>query len=70
LDEIDSGLDIDALKIAAKAIKLLKQRQPEVGIILITHYQRILNYIDDQMVKSVCSKNDLVKSKNIELVTS
>ena len=42
LDETDSGLDIDSIKIVAEAIKKLT---PNMGTILITHYQRILNYI-------------------------
>lgn len=44
LDEIDSGLDIDALKIIAE--NLQKMKQPERSMLLITHYQRLLNYID------------------------
>ena len=43
LDETDSGLDIDALKIVAHGVNSL--RGPERGILLITHYQRLLNYI-------------------------
>jgi Fe-S cluster assembly ATP-binding protein len=43
LDETDSGLDIDALKIVANGVN--KLRGPERGILLITHYQRLLNYI-------------------------
>ena len=42
LDEIDSGLDIDSLKIVAQAIKLARQENAAMSIILITHYQRIL----------------------------
>jgi len=43
LDETDSGLDIDALKIVARGVNSL--RSPKTGILLITHYQRLLNYI-------------------------
>ena len=43
MDETDSGLDIDALKIVANGINLM--RGPDIGILLITHYQRILNFI-------------------------
>lgn len=43
LDETDSGLDIDALKVVAKGVNLM--RGPAIGILLITHYQRLLNYI-------------------------
>lgn len=43
LDETDSGLDIDALKIVADGVNAM--RGPELGVLLITHYQRLLNYI-------------------------
>ena len=43
LDETDSGLDIDALKIVADGVNAM--RGPDIGILLITHYQRILNFI-------------------------
>jgi len=43
LDEIDSGLDIDALRVVAKGVETL--RSPERSTILVTHYQRLLEYI-------------------------
>ncbi len=43
LDEIDSGLDIDALKVVAKGVNAL--RRPDRSMILVTHYQRLLNYV-------------------------
>ena len=43
LDETDSGLDIDALKIVSNGVNAL--RSPDRGMILVTHYQRLLNYI-------------------------
>ncbi len=43
MDETDSGLDIDALKIVANGVNLM--RAPDKGILVITHYQRLLNYI-------------------------
>jgi Fe-S cluster assembly ATP-binding protein len=43
LDETDSGLDIDALRIVSEGVNAL--RGPELGVLVITHYQRILNYI-------------------------
>jgi len=43
LDETDSGLDIDALRIVAKGIREVKADRPALGIVLITHYQRLLN---------------------------
>jgi Fe-S cluster assembly ATP-binding protein len=48
LDETDSGLDIDALKIVAGGVKELVG--PEMGALVITHYQRILNYITPDYV--------------------
>jgi Fe-S cluster assembly ATP-binding protein len=48
LDETDSGLDIDALKIVAAGVKELVG--PNMGAVVITHYQRILNYIDPDYV--------------------
>jgi Fe-S cluster assembly ATP-binding protein len=48
MDETDSGLDIDALKVVAHAIEAL--RAPEVGILLITHYERILRYVQPDFV--------------------
>ncbi len=48
LDETDSGLDIDALKLVAAGIK--KTSGPKIGILLITHYQRILKYIQPDFV--------------------
>ena len=43
LDETDSGLDIDALRIVAEGVNA--QLNPDLGVLLITHYQRLLNYI-------------------------
>ena len=48
LDETDSGLDIDALKIVAAGVNAL--RGPELGVLLITHYQRLLDYIVPDVV--------------------
>ena len=48
LDETDSGLDIDALKIVSEGVNLLKEQN--VGILLITHYQRMLNYVKPDFV--------------------
>jgi Fe-S cluster assembly ATP-binding protein len=48
LDEIDSGLDIDALKVVAKGIN--EMRGEEFGALIITHYQRLLNYIVPDVV--------------------
>src|SRR2546422_3275786 len=48
MDETDSGLDIDALKVVAHAIESL--RSPEVGILLITHYERVLKFVQPDFV--------------------
>jgi Fe-S cluster assembly ATP-binding protein len=48
LDETDSGLDIDALRVVSEGVNALKG--PNLGILLITHYQRILNYIKPDFV--------------------
>jgi Fe-S cluster assembly ATP-binding protein len=45
LDETDSGLDIDALRIVADGINAVREKRPELGILLITHYQRILSHL-------------------------
>ena len=64
LDEMDSGLDIDALRIAADGVNAL--RSPERSMIVITHYQRLLNYIVPDVVH-VMSKGRVVKSGGKEL---
>ncbi len=50
LDETDSGLDIDALKIVANGVNNEMEKNEDMGVMLITHYQRILNYIEPDNV--------------------
>jgi Fe-S cluster assembly ATP-binding protein len=64
LDETDSGLDIDALRIVAEGVSA--QRGPDLGILLITHYQRILNYVTPDYVH-VLARGRIVKSGGREL---
>src|SRR5438477_103387 len=64
LDEMDSGLDIDALRIAADGVNAL--RSPDRAIVVITHYQRLLNYIVPDFVH-VMSRGRVVKSGDKEL---
>ncbi|MGD8277370.1 MAG: Fe-S cluster assembly ATPase SufC [Gemmatimonadota bacterium] len=45
MDETDSGLDIDALKVVSSGVNALHGERPEMSVLLITHYQRMLNYI-------------------------
>ena len=64
LDEIDSGLDIDALKVVSKGIN--QMRSEEFGALMITHYQRLLNYITPDKVH-VMYGGKVVKSGGPEL---
>jgi Fe-S cluster assembly ATP-binding protein len=50
MDETDSGLDIDALQIVAHGVNTLREEHPEMTVLLITHYQRLLNYIEPDFV--------------------
>ena len=50
MDETDSGLDIDALQIVSKGVNTLQQQNPEMTILMITHYQRLLDYIKPDLV--------------------
>ena len=50
MDETDSGLDIDALKIVASGVNMLREEDPEMSVLLITHYQRLLDYIKPDKV--------------------
>ena len=64
LDETDSGLDIDALRIVANGVNML--RSSENGVILVTHYQRLLNYITPDFVH-VLYNGKIVKSGDKDL---
>jgi Fe-S cluster assembly ATP-binding protein len=64
LDETDSGLDIDALKIVSNGVNAL--RSPERAMILVTHYQRLLNYITPDFVH-VFADGKIVRSGGKEL---
>ena len=65
LDETDSGLDIDALRIVGEGINTI-MRRPDKGVLLITHYQRLLDYVRPDFVH-VLSKGRIVKSGGAEL---
>ena len=64
LDETDSGLDIDALRIVAEGVNAMLN--PDLGVLLITHYQRLLNYIKPDYVH-VLAEGRIVKSGRKEL---
>ncbi|HTK73337.1 MAG TPA: Fe-S cluster assembly ATPase SufC [Croceibacterium sp.] len=65
LDETDSGLDIDALRVVGEGINAI-MRKPGKGVLLITHYQRLLDYVRPDFVH-VLSKGRIVKSGGPEL---
>jgi Fe-S cluster assembly ATP-binding protein len=64
LDETDSGLDIDALRIVAEGVNAMLN--PDLGVLLITHYQRLLNYIQPDFVH-VLAQGRIVKSGGKDL---
>ena len=65
LDETDSGLDVDALKIVADGVNAL--RSPEKGVIIITHYQKLLEYVRPDVVH-VLKGGSIVATGGAELV--
>ena len=64
LDEMDSGLDIDAIRVAAEGVNRL--RSPDRAILVITHYQRLLNYIVPDVVH-VMARGQILHSGGKEL---
>ena len=66
LDETDSGLDIDALRIVAQGIREVRQDRPSLGIVLITHYQRLLDEVKPDFVH-ILIDGRIVKSGSLEL---
>jgi Fe-S cluster assembly ATP-binding protein len=64
MDETDSGLDIDALRVVAEGVNAL--RGPQIGVVMITHYQRLLNYIIPDFVH-VMYDGRIVKSGDKDL---
>jgi len=66
LDETDSGLDIDALRIVAQGVDAVREARPALGILLITHYRRILEHLTPDHVH-VLLAGRIVESGGIEL---
>jgi len=66
MDETDSGLDIDALQIVANGVNKLKEENPDMTVLLITHYQRLLNYIKPDRVH-VMVQGRIVESGGAEV---
>ncbi len=50
LDETDSGLDIDALKVVAQGVQEVRRDRPELGVVAITHYQRLLDHLEPDVI--------------------
>jgi len=65
LDETDSGLDVDAIKIVADGIRQVREKK-KMGIIVITHYNKFLEFLQPEVV-SVMSKGKIVASGRYEL---
>ncbi|MCF7866851.1 Fe-S cluster assembly ATPase SufC [Candidatus Woesearchaeota archaeon] len=66
LDETDSGLDIDALKKVCEAINIVKKEFPDMTLLIITHYQRMLNYLNPDTIHVMLNGN-IVKTGGPEL---
>ncbi len=66
LDETDSGLDIDALRIVAKGIREVRADRPQLGILLITHYQRLLDELQPDHVH-IMVEGCIVRSGGMEV---
>ena len=68
LDEIDSGLDVSALKSVANAINICIKKDPALGLLIITHYSRILDYITEDIIVHVMKEGEIVKSGTRSLI--
>ena len=68
LDETDSGLDIDALRIVAKGVQEVRRDRPELGVLAITHYQRLLDELAPDVVH-ILVDGRIVESGGLELAT-
>ena len=66
LDETDSGLDIDALKVVAKGVQEVRADRPELGVLCITHYQRLLEHLQPDAVH-ILIDGRIVDSGGMEL---
>ncbi len=68
LDETDSGLDIDALRIVARGVQEVRQDRPDLGVLAITHYQRLLDELAPDVVH-ILVDGRIVQSGGLELAT-
>ncbi|MFL6203918.1 MAG: Fe-S cluster assembly ATPase SufC [Acidimicrobiales bacterium] len=66
LDETDSGLDIDALKVVAQGVQEVRRDRPDLGVVAITHYQRLLDHLEPDVVH-VLVEGRIVASGGMEV---
>ncbi len=66
LDETDSGLDIDALRVVANGVEQVRTARPELGVLAITHYQRLLDELAPDHVH-IMIDGRIVESGGLEL---
>ncbi len=67
LDEIDSGLDVDALALVARVVNMLRAQDDQRSFLIITHYQRILDHVQPDYVHVLCD-GSIVDSGDVSLV--
>ena len=66
LDETDSGLDIDALSVVANGINQIRKENSKLGVVTITHYQRLLDYLRPDVIH-ILLDGRIVAQGNIEI---
>jgi Fe-S cluster assembly ATP-binding protein len=71
LDETDSGLDIDALKVVAQGVNEVRTNRPTMGTLVITHYQRLLDYLEPEFVHilidgQIVESGDMALARRLE----
>jgi Fe-S cluster assembly ATP-binding protein len=69
LDETDSGLDIDALKVVAQGVQEVRRDRPDLGILAITHYQRLLDHLEPDVIH-ILVDGRIVQTGGPELATT
>ena len=67
IDETDSGLDIDALQVVAKGVNEIRKERPDMGVLTITHYQRLLDHLQPDHVH-ILVDGKIIESGGFELV--
>jgi Fe-S cluster assembly ATP-binding protein len=67
LDEIDSGLDVDALKVVCNKINVIRRESPDTTLLMITHYPRVLEYLVSDVVH-VIRDGKIIRSGNMQIV--